>query len=257
MTKFLNWRVVLGLGLLLLSVVFYFLHYVLFHDAHHIFIYLVGDIAFVFIEVLLVTLVIHQLLNAWEKKSKLKKLNMIIETFFSEFGKPLLAYLSRADRDLSRVRNALVMDCNCKPDFKSARATVKTYNGDIDLEKIQFSQLETFLCTNRSFLIDLLQNPNLLEHESFTESLMAVFHITEELSARDLNKLSKEDLLHTKEDLERAYGLLLRQWVSYMQYTYKHYPYFFLFATNTNPFDSKASWLERWSVKVHEAVPVR
>ena len=253
--KTLNWRMVLGLVLLLLSVAFCFLHYLLFHDSHHIFIYLVGDVAFVFVEVLLVTLVIHHLLNEWEKKSKLKKLNMVIETFFSEFGKPLLAYLSKADRDLATVRNAVVMDCDCEPDFKQAASTISGYNGNVDLEKINLDRLEVFLRAKRGFLVNLLQNPNLLEHETFTESLMAIFHITEELAARDLGNLSEEDREHTKRDLERAYGLLIRQWVAYMQYTHKHYPYFFLFAMNTNPFDAEASWLERWSGRVHEVTP--
>ncbi len=250
--KILNWRVILGLSLLLLSAAVYYLHYLLFHDAHHIFIYLVGDVAFVFIEVLLVTMVIHQLLNEWEKKSKLKKLNMVIETFFSEFGKPLLAYLSNADIDLETIRNTVVMDCDCEPDFKRAASAVRSYNGNIDLTKIKLDNLENFLCAKRVFLVNLLQNPNLLEHETFTESLMALFHITEELAARDLDNLSEEDRLHTKHDLERAYGLLIRQYIAYMEYTYKHYPYFFLFVTNTNPFDAEASWIERWSGKVHQ-----
>lgn len=250
--KILNWRVILGFILLLLSGVFYYIHYLIFHDLHHIFLYLVGDIAFVFIEVLLVTMVIHQLLNEWEKKSKLKKLNMVIETFFSEFGKPLLAYLSTADRDLETIKSALVMNCDGEPDFKRAASAVRSYNGNIDLAKVQLDKLENFLCTKRLFLVNLLQNPNLLEHETFTESLMALFHITEELAARDLDNLSEEDRLHTKRDLERAYGLLIRQYVAYMQYTYKHYPYFFLFATNTNPFDAEASWTERWSGNVHQ-----
>jgi hypothetical protein len=84
---------------------------------------------------------------------------------------------------------------------------------------------------------------------------MAIFHVTEELAARDLGSLSEEDRNHTKRDLERAYGHLIRQWVSYMDYTHKHYPYFFLFAVNTNPFDANASWLEKWSARVHDAAP--
>ncbi len=253
--KILSWRIVLGLALLFLSAAFYFLHYLLFNDSHHIFIYLVGDVAFVFVEVLLVTLVIHHLLNEWEKKSKLKKLNMVIETFFSEFAKPLLAYLSNADRDLSTVRSAVVMSCDGSPDFKSAASAVRAYTGDIDLARVQLDKLELFFRAKRRFLVNLLQNPNLLEHEVFTKLLMALFHVTEELAARDLNTLSEEDRQHTKQDLERAYGLLIRQWISYMEYTYKHYPYFFLFAVNTNPFDADAAWLERWSDKVNEAVP--
>ncbi|MBW1689743.1 MAG: hypothetical protein JRI71_04650 [Deltaproteobacteria bacterium] len=56
-----SWQVILGFSLVLLSAVFYVLHFMIFTDAHHIFIYLVGDIAFVFIEVLLVTMIIHQM----------------------------------------------------------------------------------------------------------------------------------------------------------------------------------------------------
>ena len=55
--KSLNWQVLLGMCLLVLSALFYFLHYLIFRDPHHIFIYLIGDVAFVFVEVLLVTLI--------------------------------------------------------------------------------------------------------------------------------------------------------------------------------------------------------
>jgi hypothetical protein len=47
-------------------------------------------------------------------------------------------------------------------------------------------------------------------------------------------------------DIERAYNNLIHQWLHYMQYTQENYPYFFLFAMRTNPFDEKASWLDRW-----------
>lgn len=59
------------------------MHYFIFRDAHHIFIYLIGDIAFVFLEVLLVTLVLHQLLHYKEKKSMLNKLDMVIGYFLA------------------------------------------------------------------------------------------------------------------------------------------------------------------------------
>jgi len=47
--RYFSLRVVIGIVLVALSALVYLLHYVLFRDAHHIFIYLVGDIAFVFI----------------------------------------------------------------------------------------------------------------------------------------------------------------------------------------------------------------
>ena len=61
--KRLNWQIVLGLSLIALSAFIYLIHYAIFGDAHHIFIYMVGDIAFVPIEVLMVTLIIHRLLT--------------------------------------------------------------------------------------------------------------------------------------------------------------------------------------------------
>ncbi|MFO7962591.1 MAG: hypothetical protein R6U50_01580 [Desulfobacterales bacterium] len=248
MSRLLNWRFYIGILLLVLSIAFYFLHYLIFRDPHHIFIYMVGDVAFVFIEVLLVTLIIHHLLGEWEKRSKLKKLNMVIETFFSEFGKLLLAYLSSADTSLKKIRDAVIMDrAGSEPDFKAAHQAVERYHGNLDLEKIDLEQLELFLREHRHFLVDLLQNPNLLEHENFTRSLMATFHITEELAARDLADISEEDRSHLKNDLERAYGYLIRQWVSYMEYTHENYPYFYVFAMRTNPFDAEAPWLESWT----------
>ena len=89
-----NWRISLGISLLVLSVFFYCLHYLIFRDLHHIFLYLVGDVAFVFIQVLLVTLVIHGVLEKREKKARLEKVNMVIGAFFSEVGTRLLEILS-------------------------------------------------------------------------------------------------------------------------------------------------------------------
>jgi len=79
-----NWQATLGLALIALSATVYLIHYLIFRDAHHIFIYMIGDIAFVFVEVLMVTVIIHQLLSLREKRAILEKLNMVIGAFFSE-----------------------------------------------------------------------------------------------------------------------------------------------------------------------------
>ena len=66
--KHFRWQILLASVLIFLSAIFYFFHYAIFHDTHHIFIYLVGDIAFVPIEVLLVTVIIHRVLITREKR---------------------------------------------------------------------------------------------------------------------------------------------------------------------------------------------
>ena len=89
-----SWQILFVLSLIVLSALLYFIHYSIFRDSHHIFLYLIGDIAFLPIQVLLVTLIIDRLLNAREKRSLLKKLNMVIGAFFSEVGTDLLKSFS-------------------------------------------------------------------------------------------------------------------------------------------------------------------
>jgi di/tricarboxylate transporter len=77
-----RWQVLLSVGLVLLTAGLYGLHYFIFRDARHIFIYLLGDIAFLPVEVLFVTLIINRLLSRRDRRIKLNKLNMVIGTFF-------------------------------------------------------------------------------------------------------------------------------------------------------------------------------
>ncbi|MGQ9701142.1 MAG: hypothetical protein ACUVQT_01635 [bacterium] len=70
--RILDGQIVFGIILIFLSIIAYFIHYLIFRDPHHIFIYLLGDVAFVFIEVLLVTLVIHRMLHYREKQILLR-----------------------------------------------------------------------------------------------------------------------------------------------------------------------------------------
>jgi hypothetical protein len=46
--------------LTMLTVAVYLIHYAIFRDAHHIFIYMVGDLAFLPLEILLVALIIDR-----------------------------------------------------------------------------------------------------------------------------------------------------------------------------------------------------
>jgi hypothetical protein len=88
----------------------------------------------------------------------------------------------------------------------------------------------------------LLENPNLLEHESFTELLWAVFHLTEETACRvDLKQLPDTDCQHLSGDIKRVYGLLISEWLAYMKHLRDNYPYLFHLAARTNPFNPDAS----------------
>jgi len=238
-----GWQVFLGLSLIVLSILFYLLHYAIFRDPHHIFIYLIGDIAFVFIEVLMVTLIIHQLLNEREKRSRLEKLTMVIGAFFSEVGTNLLVFFSDFDPTLDNIRRELIVTNNwSEKEFSKISKRLKNYNYEIEAQKVNFKDLRNFLMEKKDFLLRLLENPNIFEHEAFTDLLRAVFHLTEELVARnDFGKLPVSDFDHLAGDIKRAYILLVHEWLDYMKYLKNNYPYLFSLAMRTNPFDQKAS----------------
>ena len=87
-----------------------------------------------------------------------------------------------------------------------------------------------------------MENPNLLEHESFTDLLWAVFHLTEELENReDFEKIPGTDYEHLIRDTQRAYNAMIFEWIAYMNHLKNNYPYLFSLAVRTNPFDLKAS----------------
>lgn len=238
-----KWKIIWGILLVILSVVSYLVHFLIFRDPHHLFIFLVGDIAFVFIEVLLVTMIIHELLNYREKKSKLYKLNMVIGAFFSEVGTGLLRLFSDFDRNSQKMKEDF-MACHDWSDdrFTAMSRQCRNYDYDIDSQKGSLEELRTFLLGKRHFLINLLQNPSLLEHDTFSDLLWAVFHLAEELEARsDIESLSDTDVRHLGNDIKRAYVLLTSEWLDYMRHLKEDYPYLFSLAMRTNPFNAEAS----------------
>jgi len=237
-----HWRVWLGLGLVVLSLLLYGVHFLVFRDLHHIAIYGLHDIAFVPIEVLLVTLIIHELLNMREKRALLNKLNMVIGAFFSEVGTDLLRHLTTFDPDRDTIAEDLVPTQEwSQTDFVKAAKRAVASSSNVDASLGDLVGLTTFLISKREFMLRLLENPNVLEHESFTDLLWGVFHLTEELAHRDdLTDLPDSDLAHLSGDMSRAYGLLSGRWLAYLQHLQSDYPYLYSLAIRTNPLDPNA-----------------
>ena len=241
--KEIRWQVILGVGLVVLSALLYAFHFTVFHDLHHIFIYLVGDVAFVPIEVLLVTLIIHKLLSQREKRARLEKLNMVIGTFFSEVGTRLLAQFSDFDPNLGEIKSKLIVESDwTAAEFDAVQGELRRYSYSVDVNRVKIEKVREFLAARRDFLLRLLENPTLLEHETFTKLLRAVFHLAEELASRgDIEKLPESDYAHLGGDMKRAYILIVSEWLDYMEYLKNNYPYLFSLAMRTNPFDQDAT----------------
>jgi len=168
---------------------------------------------------------------------------MIVGVFFSEIGIKLLVYFSDVDPQLEKIRDHLAdIDEWSKEEFFRMSRTLRDYPYTITADKVDLQYLRSFLLKKQDFLVRLLENPNILEHESFTHLLRSVFHLTEELANRgDVTQLPKTDLEHLINDIRRAYVQLVRQWLDYMRYLKDNYPFLFSFYMRTNPFDQETS----------------
>jgi hypothetical protein len=237
------WQFRLGVALVALSIVGYFIHYAIFRDVHHIFLYLIGDIAFVFLEVLMVTLILHELLSRQEKRKRMEKLNMVVGAFFSEVGSSLLRLLSDWDTGLGTRREQLhVTTLWTEEQFDNVALSMKGRAYLVNPSSMDVAALRELIAGKAEFLLRLMENPNLLEHERFTHLLMATFHLEEELVARsEEGELPESDLRHLAGDVDRVYGQLARFWLDYMKYLKTNYPYLFSLAVRMNPFDQCAS----------------
>jgi len=232
----------LALALLLPSIAAYGAHYAIFRNAHDIVYYLLMDVAFLFVQVLLVTVVIERLLSTRERQTMRKKTNVILGVFFSQVGTPLIKLLGGFDRMAEALGRQLQVRPNAGPtDFAAMRAAVAAHESRLDVDRGNIAALRSGLAAERDFLMRLLENPSLVEHDSFTELLWAVFHLAEELAHRqDFVVLPDSDRKHLEGDLHRAYHLLVREWLEYMAYLQTDYPYLFSLALRTNPFDPAA-----------------
>lgn len=186
---------------------------------------------------------IEFMIDERERKARLEKLNMIIGTFFSETGTPLLKKVSAYDSKLDEISSVLIVSDNWPDEeFTRARGVLEAHAYNLDSRSLPLDELHGFLTDHKRFLLALLENPQLLEHDSFTPLLQALFHLTEEMMAREkFTGLPPADYAHLSGDINRVYRLLVIEWLAYMQYLRHNYPYLFSLAMRRNPFDRKAS----------------
>ena len=178
-----------------------------------------------------------------ETASRVEKMNVMIGAFFSEVGRDLLVQFAKADAQRREMSMDLSMSAGWKEgDFQRVTAGLSRFHYRVEYGAVDFEAVRVLLSANREFLVRLLENPNLVEHEAFTDLLRAVFHLADELAHRPgFDALPKNDTAHLVGDVRRAYSLLVAQWLEQMLYLEKNYPYLFSLAVRMNPFDQDAS----------------
>lgn len=187
---------------------------------------------------LLVTLIVDRVLRMRERESLMKKLYMVIGAFFSEVGTGLLGHFAVLDVDSGARGNKLSVDRGWDDGaFGAALRGIRQRQVRMDHLRGYLPGPRRFLVARRGFLLGLLQNQNLLEQETFTELLSAVFPLMEEPEARaDATALGPADGEHIAGDIKRATAILIIEWLAYLRHLKTDYPYLFSLGVRTNPF---------------------
>ena len=198
-------------------------------------------------DILVVAFLLDEIIERKEKEAMLEKLDMLMSTFFSEVGNEMINQLSHANKykasteNLKSIKNWDEKDYDLK--LEELKNTSIDFQADISPENREefLENLRNLLVDKREFIINLINNPNLLEKEEFTGLINAILHLDEELEHRkDLSLVTDADFAHLNGDMQRVYNKLVHEWVYYLRYLNKHYPYMIALIIRTNPFDEDA-----------------
>lgn len=223
------------------SVVIYLIQYLLFRRTTEMLFLTLQGLAFLPVEVAIVTFVIDRILTSIEKQKKTKKINVIISTFFTEAGVTILAALAEFNRSDTQIAEIIKENEDKKITQIRAKNLIKSleYNMYADPEKLD--ALRSIMADKKSFLLNLLENSSLLEHDTFTDMLWAVFHVADELQNRgDLKQLSQPVIDHLSDDFLRAYSAMVQEWIGYIFYLRDEYPFLYQTAKNKAAVVNKA-----------------
>lgn len=247
MSKRLSWKVKFSIVMILLIIIIYGSNYLVLGDAEHIISYVWTHLGFIPVDILLVAFLLDEIIEKKEKEAMLEKLDMLMSTFFSEIGNELISELSSVNKYKANTENLKSIKNWDENDFDNKLAELKNesidFTADISVEDRQefLDNLRTLLVSKREFIINLINNPNLLEKEEFTGLINAILHLDEELEHRkDLTLVTDSDFAHLNGDMQRVYDKLVHEWVYYLKYLYKHHPYMIALIIRTNPFDEDA-----------------
>lgn len=224
--------------LLCASALLYAIHYLIFRDLHHLAIFGLHELAFVPLEVILVTLGLDQLVEKTHREEARSKVSIIETLYFNESGGTMLRYLTSFDPDAARLRELLqVTEDWHSSDFRQAIRQLKSYPFLLDLDRIDFFGLHYHLSQRHEYYRSMLENPALTQSEAFTEMIMKIYLLWEELDGRtNLYQLPEKDRNYLAELLHEIYRELTEYWLDNVYNHSIHNRFRLHRAVESNPF---------------------
>ncbi|MGL5152820.1 MAG: hypothetical protein ACRC7N_19865 [Clostridium sp.] len=241
MFKSLRKRASLMIVLAVLSIIMYGIHYKIFGNAKETASNIVLSLAFVPIGIFYNILIIDKILEAREKIKIANKINIIVGAFYSEVGTKVLTELIKGDLTISEITMCSKITKHwTNESFKLLKETVESYDCELDINLMDLNNLNRILDEKDDFILSLISSPMLEEYDEFTDMLISLYHVRDELRTRLIEGEIKEyEKAHLRKDICRAYLKIIIQWVDYMEHLKLYYPSLFIKALITSPFDDR------------------
>lgn len=224
-----KYYVMVSVVLLLLSAIMFYIHYLVFGQAENTAYYTLMNLCFIPINSLVVTLLLETLIEAKAKKERIEKLNMLVSIFFTELGFKLMHLIIKGD---VKTKNSITSF----DDLNKIENYINNIEYTVDIDDINIKAVKDLLLKNNDLLINLITNENLHQHEIFTDLLMAVIHLRDEILFVETHGTTQIDDAHIARDIERVYKSIAIQWINYLKYLKINYPFLYNNAIRINPF---------------------
>lgn len=227
--KKIRYYFVISFILIALSSIMFFIHYLIFGQALNTAYYSLMNLCFIPINSLVVTIMLEKLIDYRAKKDRIEKINMLVGIFFTEVGGKLMHFIIDADKDAKNYITNF-------EDLNKIKKCLYEYNYKVDMKYIDLCAIKNILVEHNNLFVTLISNESILQHQIFTDLLMSVIHLRDEIIFMEKDNGLELNINHLENDVIRVYKNISIQWISYLEYLQKSYPFLYNNAIRVNPF---------------------
>ncbi|CEN82602.1 hypothetical protein [Paraclostridium sordellii] len=227
--KKIRYYFVISFILIALSAVMFLIHYLVFGQALNTAYYSLMNLCFIPINSLVVTIILEKFIDYRAKKDRIEKINMLVGIFFTEVGGKLMHLIIDSDKDAKNYITNF-------EDLNNIKKCLNEYDYKVDMNNIDLCSIKNILLENNNLFVTLISNENVFQHQIFTDLLMSVVHLRDEIIFMEKDDSLELNINHLENDVIRVYKNISIQWISYLEYLNKSYPFLYNNAIRVNPF---------------------
>ena len=155
---------------------------------------------------------------------------MLVGIFFTEVGGKLMHLIIDSDKDAKNYITNF-------EDLNNIKKCLNEYDYKVDMNNIDLCSIKNILLENNNLFVTLISNENVFQHQIFTDLLMSVVHLRDEIIFMEKDDNLELNINHLENDVIRVYKNISIQWISYLEYLNKSYPFLYNNAIRVNPFE--------------------